>query len=106
METISEPRDEVGEARRPPPPDEVRREENSMNEIISSLQRVEEKARAKLVAIKATPIYLDKLSYRAVYEMAYDHLHDTIYLFRHARKLKQELDADSRQTKGDGHALD
>ncbi len=70
-----------------------------MNTIIGLLERAKENAQVKLVAVKAFPICTDALDYRAVYEMAYDHLRDTIYLFRHARKLEQKLEAEHKPPK-------
>ena len=64
-----------------------------MNEIIAQLECAKDKAEPKLVAVKAFSICSIELDYRAVFEMAYDHLTDTIHLFRHAQKLKQELEA-------------
>lgn len=67
-----------------------------VDEIISTLERAREKALAKRVMGRAFPISSPDLDYRAVYEMACDHLTDTVHLFRHARKLEQQLDADER----------
>ncbi len=68
-----------------------------MNEIISTLERAKERALAKFPVMAYRPDDADDLTYQAVVALGLKYLGQTLFIFRRARKLKQELEADRKQ---------